>query len=350
MKFMRSSRLLFLIPALWFGCVPLPDIDLTIPDMEVEIQEFPSQGQIIDTATYVTNSGRVEWSIVSQSPQGAFAIDPQRGIITVADSSLFSISHHPTLSATLEGYNQGTTARAQLMVTLTPANTNLTVSDFNAEVEENPANGTVLGRLSVTGAEGNQTISLSDQSPAGALAINHAGFISIADGSLFVFAENPTITATATVQKGGQEATATLTITVQAPSTGGPTIWSGPTLSFSKSNGSNPTQEANQDRLTDNVWITRGNSGGQIYNIVTESTASSSVSPEGTEWAIGALEDWESLTFEPFRSAVGSPKNVVGKNLVLHLIEDDIYLEVQFTSWATRKQGGFAYDRSTPEE
>ncbi len=126
-----------------------------------------------------------------------------------------------------------------------------------------------------------------------------------------------------------------------------PEIWTGADLTFSKANNANPSEETNQDRLTENVWITRGNNGGQIYNAKTESNANKSASPAGTEWAVGAIEDIATLTFRPFRSAVGSPKSVVGKDLVLHLIDDDIYLSVRFAEWSSSKGGGFTYVRST---
>ena len=125
------------------------------------------------------------------------------------------------------------------------------------------------------------------------------------------------------------------------------TIWNGSIITFEKSDGSDPTAAANQDRLTSNVWITRGNNGGQIYNIAKENTSDKNNSPIGTAWAIGTLDQVESLSFNKFRIAVGSPKDVVGKDLVLHLIEDDIYLSVKFSSWSTGKEGGFAYQRST---
>ena len=106
--------------------------------------------------------------------------------------------------------------------------------------------------------------------------------------------------------------------------------WNGDLLNFEKSDGADPSLQSNQDRLTDKVWITRGNDGGQIYNIAKENISDKNSSPVGTEWAIGSLDDIGSLSFSKFRSAVGSPKDVVGKNLVLHLIEDDIYLSVRF--------------------
>ena len=125
------------------------------------------------------------------------------------------------------------------------------------------------------------------------------------------------------------------------------TVWRGETKTFTKFDNSDPNSEENQDRITSNVWITRGNSGGQIYNIVSETSADSNSSPAGTRWALGTIEEISSLSFSNFRGAVGKPKNVVGKNLVLHLIEDNIFLSVKFTSWSENKLGGFSYQRST---
>lgn len=127
-----------------------------------------------------------------------------------------------------------------------------------------------------------------------------------------------------------------------------PTVWSGELITFTKADGSDPNDENNQDRLTSNVWITRGNGGGQIYNAAVNSSANKELSPVGTEWAVGLLEDRATLTFENFRSAVTKPQEVVDTNLVVHLIEDDIYLSVVFTSWSVGQKGGFQYQRSTP--
>ena len=127
-----------------------------------------------------------------------------------------------------------------------------------------------------------------------------------------------------------------------------PTVWSGELITFTKADGSDPNDESNQDRLTSNVWITRGNGGGQIYNAAVNSSANKELSPVGTEWAVGLFEDRATLTFENFRSAVTKPQEVVDTNLVVHLIEDDIYLSVVFTSWSVGQKGGFQYQRSTP--
>ena len=123
-------------------------------------------------------------------------------------------------------------------------------------------------------------------------------------------------------------------------------IWDGPMISFSKADGADFTLESNQDRITPNVWITRGNAG-QIFNIAKESSADKADSPAGTLWAKGTVDNIDNLTFRPFRIGVGQPKAVVGSDLVLYLVEDNVYITVKFTSWSQGQKGGFAYQRSS---
>src|SRR6185503_19185592 len=133
------------------------------------------------------------------------------------------------------------------------------------------------------------------------------------------------------------------------------TVWNGPTISFTKSNYANPLLAENQDRLTANVWITRGTSQG-LFNAKTESGFTHFVSPAGTEWANGSLENYATLSYTDWnhwaRGVNPSPYATVGVNAVLHLIPDDIYLSVKFTSWTggnfvthTSYAGGFSYLR-----
>ena len=124
-------------------------------------------------------------------------------------------------------------------------------------------------------------------------------------------------------------------------------IWQGPKIIFTKSAGADPNLKANQDSITPSVSITRGNSGGEIYNITEESQSTKDTSPTGTRWAIGEITDIENLNFASFRSAVGSPRQVVGKSLVLHIIKEDVYLSVEFKSWGQGQSGSFSYERST---
>ena len=128
------------------------------------------------------------------------------------------------------------------------------------------------------------------------------------------------------------------------------TIWNGPVTLFSKANGADPTQAVNQDRLTPDVWITRDGSLG-LYNAKTEFTFTHSFSPADTEWANGTTANYSSLSYTDWNTwAHGvnpTPPSTVGVNAVLHLISDDIYIDIDFTSWSVGG-GGFSYLRSTP--
>ena len=125
-------------------------------------------------------------------------------------------------------------------------------------------------------------------------------------------------------------------------------IWEGSTTTFSKTSGADPTNSTNQDNITPSVAITRGN-GGEIYNAVSESEATQGVSPSGTRWAIGSVSNIQNLTFSSFRNTI-RPQEVVGKNLVLHITQEDVYLSVKFLSWEGNQNGGaFSYERSTDD-
>ncbi|TSA13333.1 MAG: hypothetical protein D4R74_10000, partial [Betaproteobacteria bacterium] len=113
--------------------------------------------------------------------------------------------------------------------------------------------------------------------------------------------------------------------------------------------GADPTQAANQDRITSRVWLIRGGSEG-LYNIAQEGSFSQFFSPTDTEWASGSIANYASLTYadwETWAKSVGGPPATPGVNAVLHLKTDDIYLAIKFRSWGQRS-GGFSYERSTP--
>jgi hypothetical protein len=127
-------------------------------------------------------------------------------------------------------------------------------------------------------------------------------------------------------------------------------IWDGPKIEFTKEGGTDPKLEKNQDKITASVAITRGNSGGEIYNALLEDRSAKGFSPLGTEWALGEISDIATLSFSSFRKTVGSPKQVVGKSLVLHLLAEDVYLSVKFSDWGEgNNNGSFSYERSTED-
>lgn len=226
----------------------------------------------------------------------------------------------------------------------------ISAQDFSATIQENPAVGDTVGQIAVNvdpaGTE--VSIQMANVNPAGAIQFTGNGFITVADAGLFDFATRTSVTAEYTASVGEVESTASINIAItEEGTTSDPTFWTGPTFTFVKADGADPADEANQDRLTDDVIITRGNQG-QIFNIAVESSANKENSPVGTEWAFGSIaDDVTTLDFKRFRDN-GNPKSFKDKPMVMHLVNDNIYVDVTFITWSENNNGGFSYERSTP--
>jgi hypothetical protein len=130
-------------------------------------------------------------------------------------------------------------------------------------------------------------------------------------------------------------------------------VWSGLDFTFEKANFADWTLPENQDRITDNVWITRADNQG-IFNIAQEpgydGFDDQGPSPVDTEWAFGTTDDYQNLSYTTWAQAHGGfPPGLVGQDMVVHLISDDIYIDIQFTGWQGGGQGGgFSYMRGVP--
>ena len=153
-------------------------------------------------------------------------------------------------------------------------------------------------------------------------------------------------------------------LTPAIPASADPIVWTGPSMTFTKPDFADFTLPVNQDRLTNHVWLTRLNLK-PLLNIFVEEFPDESTSPLDTEWAFGptqpgntgpiAASNYANLVFATFANSLNG---AIGINIldygpgVLHLISDDIYLDIKFTSW-TRGEGGgggFSYIRSTPDQ
>jgi hypothetical protein len=138
------------------------------------------------------------------------------------------------------------------------------------------------------------------------------------------------------------------------------TIWTGLTKSFTKPLGADYTVPANQDPVTANVILTRRADGGGLINIAAESFYNGGISPAGTEWATDinnpsqdiASTNYQNLSFTNWISAFGGAHSAGGgiadREAVVHLITDDIYLDLKFTDWTTGGGGEYTYLRSEP--
>ncbi|MBL7766736.1 MAG: T9SS type A sorting domain-containing protein [Chitinophagaceae bacterium] len=122
------------------------------------------------------------------------------------------------------------------------------------------------------------------------------------------------------------------------------TIWNGINTTFTK------TAAGQQDCITPQTCLTRGTS--VIYNAICQ-TVNGSVGciyagPCNTEWAYGSLANYSTLTYDELYNVNGCfPNSMIGNPLVLHLINENIYLQVTFNSWQSGGGGNFSYTRST---
>ena len=141
-----------------------------------------------------------------------------------------------------------------------------------------------------------------------------------------------------------------------------PVVWTGPNTTFTKPGANDPTLAANQDRLTNNVWLTRGSSEG-MFNIAPgkETAYVRHTSPADTLWATDVMAtnvgknitatNHADLLFTTWAAAYGGPGfalsgNITTRNAVVKLVTDDIYFDLTFTQFMSG--GDFTYRRSTP--
>lgn len=130
------------------------------------------------------------------------------------------------------------------------------------------------------------------------------------------------------------------------------TIWNGPPITITKSNLADWNLESNQDRIISTIWLTRKDDQGQ-FNIAQE-TGYSGGSPVDTEWGWGTTANIGSITFYNWKDATknnnpyGDHENITDGPMVLHLITDNIYIDLTYNSWSSSGSGGgLSYTRSS---
>jgi len=127
------------------------------------------------------------------------------------------------------------------------------------------------------------------------------------------------------------------------------TVWksSQGTVTFTKQASADWTLEANQDRISDSVWITPANNQS-LFNIRKENAYVTN-SPVGTLWVFGTTDTFATQEYKSFVSlSGGNPQSLIGKNLVLKLVAENIYLDIKILTYGgSNSGGGFSYIRAT---
>lgn len=121
------------------------------------------------------------------------------------------------------------------------------------------------------------------------------------------------------------------------------------TVIFTKADSADWTLPENQDRITDNVWITRKHNQS-IFNISQEEGYSgSNGSPVGTLWADTTTSHADSVSYVNFVAMHGgNPQSLIGDTIALYLPQNNLYFDVVFLSYSSSNSGGgFSYSRET---
>ncbi|WP_442846139.1 hypothetical protein [Leeuwenhoekiella sp. H156] len=102
--------------------VNLSDVDeITVQEANFTIAENPSNGAVVGTIQASGGSG-LTYSITFQNPAGAFSINQNTGVLSVADGSLFDFETNPNMLATISVSNGASSVSSNAFVSLTDAN------------------------------------------------------------------------------------------------------------------------------------------------------------------------------------------------------------------------------------
>jgi hypothetical protein len=124
------------------------------------------------------------------------------------------------------------------------------------------------------------------------------------------------------------------------------TVWTGPNINYTKS-ASTPA-----DTIVPGKVVLKRNSAGVLFNTAAGETFAGLNSPADTGWAFGTLNNFATLSYQSMsslRSTAGGnlSATLLNQPMVVHLINEDIYLSIKFTTWGRFGSGTVAYTRST---
>ncbi len=160
------------------------------------------------------------FTITGGNTNGAFAINATTGAITVATSSALDFETTPSFTLTVQVTDNGSpisSGTASVTINLTDVNEAPVINDQAFSLNENSANGTVVGTVPVSDPDTGQThtFAITAGNTGGAFAISNSGQITVAAVAAVNFEVNPTFTLTVQVTDSGTPGlsdTATVTV------------------------------------------------------------------------------------------------------------------------------------------
>ncbi|OEK01435.1 hypothetical protein BFP97_07830 [Roseivirga sp. 4D4] len=205
--------LLFIFSLAFVACNNKTNPTVDASDAIISIDENPQAGMSVVTINANISGGNVQFNLVSQSVSGAFNLDSNTGILSVADPQAFDFETNPTLTATIEASIGSVTDNATITVNLNNVLEVVSTQDETITIDENPSNGDILVTVTGTTDLGSVSFDLDDESVAGAFALDMStGVLTVADASLFDYELNTSLTATINVFNGSLSQTSIVTV------------------------------------------------------------------------------------------------------------------------------------------
>ena len=126
------------------------------------------------------------------------------------------------------------------------------------------------------------------------------------------------------------------------------TLWTGPNITFQQFN-----PDPSDVIVPGAVELSRGVNGPLFNTAAGETMPNGFSSPIDTLWAFGTINNYSNLNYVTLASIRnGAHADFAGviltQPMVVHLINEDVYISIMFTDWGQHQAGGFTYIRSTP--
>ena len=213
------TKLLFFSLFILFSCNHDEEIltTITASDFAVTMNENPVAQQVLGKIEATTNQGNLKYEITSQNIAGAIAVNSTTGEIFVADPILFDYETNPIIYGVAKVSNGNVFKEIQIKITLRDVlETSVSINDFTFNINENPTNQLLIGKISGTTNVGTLTYSIESQSNSNALRIDGpTGNLYVVTRSYFNFETNPVITAVVKASNNTISALSNITINLK---------------------------------------------------------------------------------------------------------------------------------------
>ena len=96
-------------------------ITVSASDFNTEIFDNPTNGTILGTLTaFASDDSQITFEIVSETPEGALAIDNLTGEVSILDASFFNFEENPEINATVNASSGGVINDINISIFLNP--------------------------------------------------------------------------------------------------------------------------------------------------------------------------------------------------------------------------------------